>query len=227
MVETPKSPKFAPMLKIKSFTFNPFQENTYVLSEGNDAVVIDSGNSDKNETAALDNYISEEKLVIKYLLNTHCHIDHVLGNYHVKEKYNVPFMIHEKDLPVLRSVKSYAPNYGFPLYSECLPDSFLKEGDEINFGVAKMKVLFVPGHAPGHIAFYFEKEKKLISGDVLFRSSIGRTDLPGGNFETLILSIHQKLFTLPDDVTVYSGHGPTTTLGEEKVSNPFCALSLR
>jgi hydroxyacylglutathione hydrolase len=215
------------MLSIQTFTFNPFQENTYIISDGADAVVIDPGNSNKQETSELDQFIAEQNLSIKLLLNTHCHIDHVLGNYHVKEKYKVPFQIHESDLPVLRAVKSYAPNYGFPQYSECLPDSFLKEGDEIILGTTKLKVIFVPGHAPGHIAFYFEQEKKLISGDVLFRHSIGRTDLPGGHFETLIQSIQQKLFALPDDVTVYSGHGPTTTIGEEKVSNPFCALTLR
>lgn len=215
------------MLTIQSFTFNPFQENTYVVSSQSEAIVIDPGNSDKRETAELDQYILDEKLKVKYLLNTHCHIDHVLGNYHVKEEYKVPFMIHANDLPVLRAVKSYAPNYGFPMYSECLPDSFLKEGDEIMLGDTKARVLFVPGHAPGHIALYFEKEMKVISGDVLFLSSIGRTDLPGGDFDTLIDSIHQKLFTLPDGVTVYSGHGPTTTIGEEKVSNPFCALSLQ
>jgi hydroxyacylglutathione hydrolase len=207
--------KFASiMLKIKTFTFNPFEENTHVVSSGNVAVVIDPGNSNRPESSELDHYIVSENLTVKYLLNTHCHIDHVLGNYHVKEKYKVPFLIHETELPVLRAVKSYASNYGFPTYTECLPDSFLK-------------VLFVPGHAPGHIAFYFEGERRIFSGDVLFRSSIGRTDLPGGDFDTLIDSIHQKLFTLPDDVMVYSGHGPTTTLGVEKVSNPFCALSLR
>jgi len=224
---TPKPCKFAPMLKIQSFSFNPFQENTYVVGSGTEAIIIDPGNSDRHESDELDAYIAEEKLKVKYLLNTHCHIDHVLGNYHVKEKYKVPFLIHENDLPVLRAVKTYASNYGFPLYTECLPDSFLKEGDEIILGDTKAKVLFVPGHAPGHIAFYFKEEKKLFSGDVLFRSSIGRTDLPGGDFDTLIDSIHQKLFTLPDDVTVYSGHGPTTTIGVEKVTNPFCALSLR
>jgi glyoxylase-like metal-dependent hydrolase (beta-lactamase superfamily II) len=215
------------MMDIQTFTFNPFQENTYVVSSQSEAIIIDPGNSDKRETSELDQYISDKRLSVKYLLNTHCHIDHVLGNYHVKEKYKVPFMIHANDLPVLRAVKSYAPNYGFPMYSECLPDSFIKEGDEVLVGDTKAKILFVPGHAPGHIAFYFEKEMTIISGDVLFLSSIGRTDLPGGDFDTLIDSIHQKLFTLPDDVTVYSGHGPTTTIGREKVSNPFCALSLR
>lgn len=215
------------MLKIKKFEFNPFQENTYVISHGTEAWVIDPGNSDKHETETLDQYIASENLSVKYLLNTHAHIDHVLGNYHVKEKYKAPFMLHEKDLPVLRAVKSYAGNYGFPMYTEALPDSFLNEGDEITLGNSKAKVLFVPGHSPGHIAFYFEQEKKLFSGDVLFKHSIGRTDLPGGDFDTLIHSIHQKLFVLADDVTVYCGHGPTTTIGQEKVSNPFCALTLR
>lgn len=215
------------MLKVQSFTFNPFEENTYVLSNGNEAVIIDPGNSNKHESSVLDQYIASEDLKVKYLLNTHCHIDHVLGNYHVKEKYKVPFFIHENDLPVLRSVKVYAPNYGFPSYAECLPDSFLKENDEVEVGETRARVLFVPGHAPGHIAFYFESVKKIFSGDVLFLSSIGRTDLPGGDFDTLIESIHQKLFTLPDDVVVYPGHGPTTTIGREKVTNPFCALSLR
>jgi hydroxyacylglutathione hydrolase len=213
------------MLKIKSFTFNPFQENTYVLSSNSEAVVIDPGNSDRNESAELDKHIADEKLIVKYLLNTHCHIDHVLGNYHVKDKYKVPFLIHQTELPVLRAVKSYSSNYGFPQYTECEPDSFLKEGDDVGFGDVNARVIFVPGHAPGHIAFYFSDEKKLFSGDVLFRASIGRTDLPGGDFDTLIKSIHQKLFTLPDGVVVYSGHGPTTTLGEEKISNPFCALA--
>ena len=135
--------------------------------------------------------------------------------------------MHKKDESVLKAVKAYAPNYGFINYTEALPDQFLEEGDDVIFGNSKFSVLFVPGHAPGHIAFYNQKEKILLSGDVLFKRSVGRTDLPGGNHETLINSIHQKLFVLPDDVVVYPGHGDTTTLGEEKISNPFCALSLR
>ena len=198
-----------------------------MLSGQEEAVVIDPGNSNREESNQLDQYIVDEKLKVKYLLNTHCHIDHVLGNYHVKEKYKAPFLMHEIDLPVLRAVKAYAPNYGFPSYTECLPDSFLNAGDEVEFGGMKCKVLFLPGHAPGHIGFYFEEDKKIFAGDVLFQSSIGRTDLPGGDLDTLIDSIHKKLFTLPDDVVVYPGHGPTTTIGREKVSNPFCALSLR
>lgn len=150
-----------------------------------------------------------------------------IGNDHVKEKYKIPFLTHRIEEAVLKAVKSYAPNYGFAAYREALPDQCLDEGDKVIFGSTQWKVLFVPGHSPGHIAFYDKKEKVIFSGDVLFEQSIGRTDLPGGNFETLIQSIHQKLFTLPNDVVVYSGHGSTTTIGKEKISNPFCALSLR
>lgn len=216
------------MLHVKTFVFNPFSENTYVVYDDSlEAVVIDPGCYEQEEKDQLDNFIKSEKLTIKYLLDTHAHIDHVLGNYHVKEKYKVPFLMHKKDEPVLKAVKAYAPNYGFINYTEALPDQFLEEGDEVIFGNSKFSVLFVPGHAPGHIAFYNQKEKILMGGDVLFKRSVGRTDLPGGNHETLINSIHQKLFVLPDDVVVYPGHGDTTTLGEEKTSNPFCALSLR
>lgn len=216
------------MLHVKTFVFNPFSENTYVVYDDSlEAVVIDPGCYEQEEKDQLDNFIKSEKLTIKYLLDTHAHIDHVLGNYHVKEKYKVPFLMHKKDEPVLKAVKAYAPNYGFINYTEALPDQFLEEGDDVIFGNSKFSVLFVPGHAPGHIAFYNQKEKILMGGDVLFKRSVGRTDLPGGNHETLINSIHQKLFVLPDDVVVYPGHGDTTTLGEEKISNPFCALSLR
>ena len=216
------------MLHVKTFVFNPFSENTYVVYDDSlEAVVIDPGCYEQEEKDHLDNFIKSEKLIVTYLLNTHAHIDHVLGNYHVKEKYKVPFLMHKKDESVLKAVKAYAPNYGFINYTEALPDQFLEEGDEVIFGNSKFSVLFVPGHAPGHIAFYNQKEKILMGGDVLFKRSVGRTDLPGGNHETLINSIHQKLFVLPDDVVVYPGHGDTTTLGEEKISNPFCALSLR
>lgn len=190
-------------------------------------MIIDPGCYEHEEKAELDEFISRKGLKIKYLLNTHCHIDHVLGNNHVREKYKVPFLIHRIEETVLKAVKSYAPNYGFAAYREALPDQFLDEEDKIIFGNTQWKVLFVPGHSPGHIAFYDKKEKVIFSGDVLFEQSIGRTDLPGGNFETLIQSIHQRLFTLPNDVVVYSGHGSTTRIGKEKISNPFCALSPR
>lgn len=215
-------------MTIQTFVFNPFQENTIVaFDETREAVLIDPGCYEPEERKDLDDFISTQKLTVKYLLNTHCHIDHVLGNDYVKEKYKVKLLIHAYDEPVLRAVKSYAPNYGFPGYRETLPDEFLKEGDTVQFGNTTLHVLFLPGHSPGHVGFYNSVQKVILSGDVLFDGSIGRTDLPGGDFNTLIDSIHRKLFTLPDDVVVYPGHGRTTTLGEEKISNPFCALSLR
>ncbi len=215
-------------MQIQTFVFNPFQENTLVVyDETKEAVVIDPGCYEPAESAQLDDFITAHHLNIKYLLNTHCHIDHVLGNDHVKQKYKVRLMIHPIEETVLRTVKIYAPNYGFAQYQEAEPDGFLNEGDKVKFGNTTLDILFLPGHSPGHIAFYNRQQDVIISGDVLFAGSIGRTDLPGGDFDTLISSIHQKLFTLPDKVVVYPGHGPTTTLGKEKISNPFCALSLR
>ena len=213
-------------MQIETFTFNPFDENTYVLhDETGEAVVIDPGCYEKAEQDELAGFIRSKGLKVKLLLNTHCHIDHVLGNYFVKLQYNVPFLIHAVEAPVLKAVKSYASNYGFPNYQEVLADGELREGADVTFGTTSLKIMFLPGHSPGHVGFYDESQKVLIAGDVLFSRSIGRTDLPGGNLETLLNSIHQKLFTLPDDVVVYPGHGPTTTLGEEKIHNPFCAIT--
>jgi hydroxyacylglutathione hydrolase len=213
------------MLQVKIFEFNPFQENTYVLfDDSRECVIIDPGCSDAHEEIVLATFVETNKLKVKLLLNTHCHIDHVLGNWFVKKKYQVDLLIHQAEEVVLNAVKVYAPNYGFPAYQETKPDAYLQESDEVKFGNQIMQVLFVPGHAPGHIAFYNANEKILISGDVLFYNSVGRTDLPGGNTQTLMDSIQKKLFLLPDDVTVYPGHGPETTIGFEKKTNPFCAL---
>lgn len=215
------------MLSIQIFTFNAFAENTYVISdETKEAVIIDPGCYSRAEQQELTNYIEIHQLKVKYILSTHSHIDHVLGNDFAKDKFKAPLVIGKLDEATLRSVKTYAPLYGFDAYREALPDQLLNEGETISFGNISWKVLFLPGHAPGHIGFYDEKEKIVFSGDVLFAQSIGRTDLPGGNFDILIQSIHQKLFTLPDEVVVYPGHGPATSIGEEKISNPFCALSL-
>ncbi|MFN3841219.1 MAG: MBL fold metallo-hydrolase [Cyclobacteriaceae bacterium] len=214
------------MLHIKSFTFNPFAENTFVVyDETNAAIIIDPGCCNRSEEELLANYIKENALTVTKLISTHCHIDHVLGNAFVKSAYNVPYLIHSYEEPVLKAVKAYAPNYGFPQYHEILPDGFLADGDFITAGSNQFQIRFVPGHSPGHIALYNPDYKALIGGDVLFQNSIGRTDLPGGDYDTLIESIHTKLFTLPDEVTVYCGHGPATTIGYEKRNNPFCALA--
>lgn len=216
------------MISIQSFVFNPFQENTYVISDDTkDCVIVDPGCYDEQEKKELSGYISENQLTVKMLLNTHCHIDHVLGNDFVKQKYGMKLYLHRTEEFVLNAQKVLAPHYGFNLYHEARPDGFLEEGDIVEFGLQKFAVLFVPGHSPGHIAFYNEKEKVVLAGDVLFLNSVGRTDLPGGDHNTLIDSIHKKLFTLPDDVTVFPGHGPETTIGVEKRTNPFCALTLR
>lgn len=214
------------MLSIQIFEFNAFAENTYVVSdETHEAVIIDPGCYSRDEQRALVTYVEETQLKIKYILNTHGHVDHVLGNDFSKDKFKAPLLISKLEQATTRAVKNYAPLYGLHAYREAEPDQFLLEGDTVSFGKTSWKVLFLPGHSVGHIGFYDADEKVLFSGDVLFAQSIGRTDLPGGNFDTLISSIHRKLFVLPDEVVVYPGHGPSTTIGEEKISNPFCAVS--
>ncbi|MFN3403355.1 MAG: MBL fold metallo-hydrolase [Cytophagaceae bacterium] len=213
------------MINIQTFTFNPFQENTYLLfDETKEAIIIDPGCSDRDEEEQIKSFITNNGLVLTKLINTHCHVDHVLGNYFIKDHYKVPLIIHKYDEPVLKSVKVYAPSYGFYNYQEAIPDHYIEEGQIIQFGNSKLEILFVPGHAPGHIALYNREQNFCISGDVLFYRSIGRTDLPGGNFDILIQSIHRKLFKLPDNLIIYPGHGPETTIGEEKLYNPFCAI---
>ncbi len=214
------------MIKVQTFTFNPtFAENTYILyDESKECIIIDPGCFLKQEYDELSNFIEEQQLKPVKLVNTHCHIDHVLGNSFVKDTYKIPLYIHKIETEVLFAVKNYAELYGFGGYQEASPDHFMEEGELLEFGNSSLEILFVPGHAPGHLAFLSKEQKFLIGGDVLFDGSIGRTDLPGGDFETLINSIHTKLFPLDDEVIVYPGHGPTTTIGKEKMSNPFCAL---
>jgi hydroxyacylglutathione hydrolase len=215
------------MLTIATFTFNPFQENTYVLfDETNEAVVIDAGCYEPVEHKELSDFIESRKLNVKALVNTHSHIDHILGSYFIKDKYKVPMLIHKQDEQTLRTGKISASIYGLKRYSDVTADGYLSEGEAFKFGNQSFDILFLPGHAPGHIGLYHRGQKVLMSGDVLFNRSIGRTDLPGGDHDTLIESIHKKIFTLPDDVVVYPGHGPTTTVGDEKVENPYCALTL-
>lgn len=209
-------------MTITTFTFNPFSENTYILHDASkECVVIDPGCYGPQEQETLTAFIRDEGLKVVKLLNTHCHIDHVLGNKFVADTYQVMLAIHAADLPTLRAVPVYAPNYGFPDYEEVLPATYLAAGDVVQFGQTELQVKYTPGHAPGHIVFYHEASQTVIGGDVLFQRSIGRTDLPGGDYNTLLQSIRTQLFTLPDTVTVYPGHGPSTTIGEEKKHNPF------
>ena len=210
------------MITVKGFTFNPVQENTYILfNEHLNCSIIDPGCYFSAERKELKDFINEYKLVLNYLLNTHCHLDHVFGNKFVFDTYGTPLHIHEKEQPVLAYAPMSGKNWNLPFdnYEDKLV--FLKEGELVVLGDDELKVLFTPGHSPGHICFYCEKQQFIIGGDVLFRGSIGRTDLPGGNHETLLRSIRQELFTLPDEVIVYPGHGEPTTIGFEKKHNPF------
>lgn len=209
-------------MNIKSFVFNPFYENTIVLSssEGN-CYIFDPGCYEDYEQKELTDYIQMEGLNVKAIINTHCHIDHVLGNQFLKNHYNVPLMIPKNEVEVFDAVPAYAPQWGITSYEHASVDNYLVEGKSLELDELELKLIEVPGHSPGHIMFYIQKENILIGGDVLFRESIGRTDLPGGNHEALLTNIQEKVYTLPENVTVYPGHGPTTTIGHEKQYNPF------
>ncbi|MBC8033518.1 MAG: MBL fold metallo-hydrolase [Chitinophagaceae bacterium] len=210
------------MLTVKTFIFNPLNENTYlVFNEDKECVILDPGCYSKDERKILQDYISEHGLILKYLLNTHCHLDHVLGNKFIHEAYGLILHIHPKEQAVLQYAPLFAANWGLTLDNYEGPLLFLEEGDIIKLGSDELEVLFTPGHAPGHIAFYCRQQGFVIAGDVLFKGSIGRTDLPMGSFETLISSIKNKLFKLPDDTIVYPGHGEYTIIGQEKLHNPY------
>lgn len=214
------------MITIHSFVFGPFQENTYILfDETNECIVIDPGCYDDGERAELIAFIESKKLKPVRLLNTHCHIDHVLGNKFISEKYKLGLEINEHDLKTLKALMQVAHMYGLNAEESPDPSKYLNEGDAVKFGNSTFDILFTPGHSRGSICFVNKNQKFVIGGDVLFRESIGRTDLPGGDYNTLITSIKTKLFALEDDYTVYSGHGPATTIGHEKKHNPFLVNS--
>jgi hydroxyacylglutathione hydrolase len=210
------------MITVKVFIFGPFQENTYVLFDSTkECVIIDPGCYDDKERNELAHFISDYHLKPVLLLNTHGHIDHVIGNRFVFDKYGLLPQIHKEDLPALKSLLTVAKLYNLNAVESTNPEVFLEEGDEVKFGNSTLRVLFTPGHSPGSICFVYDPQKIIIGGDVLFYGSIGRTDLPGGSHQTLLNSIHTKLLPLEDEFRVYSGHGPDTTIGEEKRSNPF------
>jgi len=210
-------------LKIKSFTFNPIQENTYVISdETGEAAVIDAGCYFDQEKQALKNYIESEGLTLKLVLNTHLHFDHQFGNRFLFENYGLTPHAHPDDAFLLERVVKGANIYGFPIQEDAMPiGHYLKEGDIIRFGITQLNCIHVPGHCPGHVVFHDSQNKVLFAGDVLFRGSIGRTDLEQGNHSLLIRGITGKLLVLPDETVVYCGHGPSTTIGEEKQHNPY------
>lgn len=210
-------------MTIKKFEFNNFPVNTYLLhDETGEAVLIDCGCMYPEEEAALDRYICENNLKLTRLLCTHLHLDHVMGNSYVYQKYGLKPEAHRGDVEGLPTIEQQALPFGIRLPRPSIPiTSFLEEGDVIRFGNSTLSVIHVPGHSPGSVVFFNAKNKAAISGDVLFYNSIGRTDLWGGNYEELIDGIKDKLFTLPDETVVYPGHGPETTIENEKRGNPF------
>ncbi len=210
------------MLYIQTFVFNSFSENTYVIyDQSQTCAIIDPGCYAPEEQKALSDFIQQHNLKVTHLINTHGHIDHVLGNQYVKDTYGVELALHEQEIPTLQAATTYAPVYSIMDYVPVEIDTWLREGDIIQVGATTLQVLHVPGHSPGHIALYSAQDRLCLAGDVLFQGSIGRTDLPCGDHPTLLQSIYQKLFPLGDDVVIYPGHGPTTTLGEEKRNNPY------
>ena len=210
-------------MKLKSFTFNQFYENTFIVSDStNDCIIIDPGCYSNDEKNILKKYIEDNNLNPVKLINTHCHIDHILGNQFVAKTWELNLETHQNDIELLENSAEIARLYGFIDYEKSPSTTqFLNEGDTVEFGNSKLKILYTPGHAPGHISLYSKEEKFIISGDVLFKSSIGRTDLPGGDFNVLIESIKTKILCLDDDTVVYCGHGPATTVGYERANNPF------
>jgi hydroxyacylglutathione hydrolase len=210
------------MLQIKAFTFNDFYENTYVLyDDTEECIIIDPGCNTAFERDTLTSFIKEKNLKPVMLINTHCHIDHVLGNKYIADSYQLGLYAHEMEKRVLEAQPIVSMRYGISYETSPEITGYLQEGSFISFGSTQMKILFVPGHAPGHICLHDLHSETLIAGDALFKGSIGRTDLPGGDYDTLIERIKSELFTLPDVTTVYSGHGETTTIGIEKRTNPF------
>ena len=211
------------MIQIKKFTFNLFSENTFVLwdDESLESAIVDPGCSDSSEENELENFITDNNLKVKYLINTHCHIDHILGCEFVKNKYNPAYYAPELDIPLLQNAKMQAIFVGMNFSISILPDEYLTENKNLYLGKSELSFLFTPGHTPGEFCIYINDIKTCISGDVLFFDSIGRTDLWGGNYDTLIKSINEKLLTLPDDTKIYPGHGESSTISREKNLNPF------
>jgi len=210
------------MLSVQSFTFNPFQENTYVLyNEFKECIIIDPGMYNASEEAVLTEYFLANQLTPKLLLNTHCHIDHILGNYFCFQKYNLLTQCHLAEMQVLDMAQATANVYEMRYTDAPMPNQYISDNAIIKFGNDTLQAIFTPGHSPGSLSFYSAENNFVISGDVLFYQSIGRSDLPGGNFATLIESIKTRLYALPEETKVYSGHGPATIIGHEKVFNPY------
>lgn len=213
------------MLTVKSFTFSPVQENTYILyNEQKQCCIIDPGCYFPEERDELKTGIEKTGLTPVLLLNTHCHLDHVFGNKFVYDTWGLSLHLHPNEKPVLDFAPQAGMMWQLPFDNYEGPLVYLQEETSIKLGDDELEIRFAPGHSPGSVAFYYEKGSFIIGGDVLFNMSVGRTDLPGGDFDTLVNSIQTQFFTLPDETKVYSGHGPVTTVGFEKMNNPFVKM---
>lgn len=210
------------MLKVEKFVVNPLQENTFVLSdETGECIFIDPGFYFDVEHGEIKSYLSENNLKPVMIANTHCHFDHIMGVEFIRNEYRIPFYAHQDDAFWVEKAIDQGQMFGFEMEPVQAPDFFFKAEEILKFGNSELEIIHIPGHSPGHVVFYSEKDGIVVGGDVLFYGSIGRTDLPGGDYHTLISGIKSKLFRLPDDTRVYCGHGPETTVGFEKRSNPF------
>lgn len=210
------------MLQVHAFTFSPVQENTYLLiSDRGDCAIVDPGCYFPEERQILREFVEKEGLRPVLLLNTHCHLDHVFGNRFVHETWGLSLHLHRDEKPVLDFAPVSGRQWQLPFDSYEGPLVYLEAGQKVNIGEEELEIRLAPGHSPGHLVFYYPAGGFLIGGDVLFRGSVGRTDLPGGDFATLERSIRSQLYTLPDETVVYPGHGEPTTIGQEKASNPF------
>lgn len=213
------------MLTVQPFIFNPVQENTYVVyNEKGQCCIIDPGCYFASEEKELKNFIEQNHLQPVYLLNTHCHLDHIFGNRFIQKTYGLILHLHKLEKPVLELGPTSGQLWQLPFDNYDGELKFIDEKDVIKLGDDELHILFTPGHSPGSISFYSRENKFVISGDVLFQGSVGRTDLPGGDFKILEESIKTKLYPLPKDVIVYSGHGETTTIGDEMKTNPFVKM---
>jgi len=210
------------MITVKKFVFNDFQENTFVLhDESGEGLIIDPGCNSTDETEELISYISDQGIKPVKVINTHAHIDHVLGVNSLVSHFSIPFLLHRLELPLIERSVEQAVMFGLDFQEAPIADAYVEDNEVIALGDSRLQVLHLPGHSPGGLGLYCEAQNFVIVGDVLFAGSIGRTYLPGGDYETLISSIKTRLLSLNDDCLVYSGHGPETNIGRERISNPF------
>ena len=210
------------MLEIKSFKFNPFEENTYLLiNEKKEAFIIDPGAYFPDEQQTLLDYLSSQQIQPVRLLNTHCHLDHIFGNALIFKHFGLQPEFHRQEQAIFAGAADAAARYNMPMEASPAPQGFIEVDSILSLGTDHLSVLLAPGHSPGSICFYAAEQQLLLGGDVLFRESIGRSDLPGGNADDLVKSIRETLYALPDETVVYPGHGPKTTIGHEKQHNPF------